>query len=74
MSEYERLSDDLARWLSMASGIEALLDEIDTAAMRTELADEEYELLCALSDAVRPAWTGWQKTDEAHKIISQAKR
>ena len=64
MSEYERLSIALARWLTMAGEIEEIVDDIDRTAQHADITDEEYEDICRLREAARVALEGHDKADD----------
>ena len=70
MTEYERLSISLARWLTTASEIEQIIDDMDRTAQRADISDDEYMAICGLRDAARLALDGWSRADEALRKLT----
>lgn len=72
MKEYERLSQQMAAWLSQAGEIEFLVDRIYRASTSLDVPDEEYELLRRLEYAASLAMDGWSKAEAAFLSLPQA--
>ena len=72
VTEYERLSIALARWLTTAGEIEQIIDDMDTTAQRADISDDEYMVLCSLRECARLALDGWSKADEALRKLTLA--
>jgi hypothetical protein len=72
MTEYERLSISLARWLTTAGEIEEIIDDMDRTAQRADISDDEYMAVCLLRDCARMALDGWSKADEALRKLTLA--
>ena len=63
MTEYERLSSELALWLTKASDIELVRDDIDRAIAKADVSDDEYLELLDLREVAKLAEAGWSRAD-----------
>lgn len=76
MSEYERLANDLTRWLVTASDIETILADIEHVLAKGDISNEEFIDLGDLLLVAKLAEQGWSRADQylAKATVAQARR
>ena len=63
MTEYERLGSELALWLTTASDIELVRDDIERTIAKADVSDDEYLQLLDLHEVAKLAEAGWSRAD-----------
>lgn len=63
MTDCEYFSGALALWLTKASDIELIRDDIERAIAKADVSDDEYLQLLDLHEVTKLAEAGWSRAD-----------